>query len=162
VLGPAVFNLAYYFIVSPRADFWMYYAVFCGVYWCASAFAYLTSILASPALAQLLGVTLVFANAMFAGAGPTYQEMKDLGPPLGYLPEISYMRYGLEAIYVGEVTQFQADVSGAGLSLDTMVQALGFDMTSFNLNIGVLFVFGLVLRLLSCLAMCVCDRDKKN
>ena len=43
-------------------------AVFLGCYYCGSATGYLVSVISPPSLSQVLGVTVIFANSMFAGA----------------------------------------------------------------------------------------------
>jgi hypothetical protein len=62
-----VFTFAYTALTFPRDSFLDIYTIFLGVYWCASAYGYLVAVLCPPSLAQLLGVTAIFANSMFAG-----------------------------------------------------------------------------------------------
>lgn len=97
--------------------------VFLGCYYCGSATGYLVSVISPPSLSQVLGVTVIFANSMFAGAricsrvscsycgsgcpaageSPTLKTMQSKVPPLCYLPSLSFMRFSLEALYVNGV-----------------------------------------------------------
>lgn len=103
MLGPFLFTAVYVLLAAPRASFWRYFGVYATVYWCASGVAYLVSVLAPAGVQQLIGVTVVFAAAMFAGGQPTLAAMRLKAIPLRYLPPLSFMRYALEAVYVGEV-----------------------------------------------------------
>jgi hypothetical protein len=103
LLGPLVFTLAYTALTFPRDSFLDIYTIFLGVYWCASAYGYIVAVVCPPSLAQLLGVTAIFANSMFAGGQPTLKSMQEKFIPLCYLPAVSFMRWSLEALYVNEV-----------------------------------------------------------
>jgi ABC-type multidrug transport system ATPase subunit len=162
VFGPLVFCLAYNLLATPRASFGEYYVLFVGVYWTASAYAYLTSVLAPPSLAQLLGIVAIFCTAQFAGAQPTLTDMRTKFIPLNYLPDISYMRYALEQQYVMEVKHYADVVLVQGLELANMVRSnFGFDLSSQWKDAGIVFAFGFALRIFAVIAMVLIDRDKK-
>ena len=163
LVGPLVFTMAYFALTTPRASFGEYYSVFFTVYWCASGFGYLTAILAPPSLAQLLGVTAIFGNAMFAGGQPTLPAMNNKFIPLRYLPNVSYMRWALEAAYVAEVNNYAEVVALQGLSLADMVNSnFGYLLTAFNRNIAIVFCIGILLRVGALVAMLLKDNDRKK
>ncbi len=118
-----------------------------GVNWCAAAFGYLTSVLSPPALAQLLGVVAIFANAQFAGGAPTLIEMAGKVPPLCWLPAVSFARYALEALYVAEVAEFQQAVAVQGVDLTQLLRNnFGYDIAAYGKDVAILFGIGLVVR----------------
>jgi len=136
--------------------------VFLGVYWCASAFGYLVSVLSPPSMSQLLGVVTIFSNAMFAGGQPTLRVMRQKFIPLSIMPFLSFMRYALEALYVMEVRNYSAVVALQGLSLASIVEAnFGYDLDAFPRNVAVIFACGLIVRGLALSCMLILHRDKK-
>jgi len=163
LLGPLVFTTAYEALTTPRASFGEYYIVFLGVYWCASAFGYLTAVLAPPSLAQLLGVTAIFSNAMFAGGQPTLKALQAKWIPLRWMPDIVFMRYSLESIYVCEVAAYNEVVSLQGVSLEQLIHDnFGYDLGAFGRDVAIVFAIGTFLRLLAIVSMVVMHRDKKK
>ena len=154
LLGPFVFTVAYILLATPRASFWRYFAVFAGTYWCSSSVGFLVGVVTPPAAAQLVGVTAVFALSLFAGAQPTLAAMRTKFIPLRYAPGASYLRYALEAVYVGEVLQFADVMALQGLDLAATVRdTLGFDVTAFLRDALVLVVYGYVVRAAACGAL---------
>ncbi|RYY34218.1 hypothetical protein EON62_03490, partial [archaeon] len=162
-IGPLIFNMAYEALTVPRGSFGEYYAVFLGVYFVASAFAHVTAVLSPPSLAQLMGVTVIFSNAMFAGGQPTLKQMYDKFIPLRFMPYISYMRYALEAVYVMEVSNYEAVVSLQGIDLAQLVDnSFGYQLSSYHRNVAILFAFGVGLRIVAVVLMMLKDRDRKK
>lgn len=163
LIGPFVFCTAYQALTAPRATFGEYYAVFFACYWCASAFAYLVTVLSPAALAQLLGVVVIFSNAQFGGGAPTLKQLQAKFIPLCYLPSLSYIRYALEALYVMEVSPYEQIVALQGLDLSSIVSStFGFDLASFGKNLGIVLAIGVIVRLLALVAMIAKDRHKKK
>jgi hypothetical protein len=58
-----------------RGSFSAYYTVLLGVYYTASGFAYLVSLVVPAGLAQLVGVVTIFSNSMFAGGAPVLKQL---------------------------------------------------------------------------------------
>ena len=65
--------------------------------------SFLVSIIAPESLNQLIGVVAVFALTCFAGGMPPLASLDHKVIPLRYFYHVSYLRYALEAFYVGEV-----------------------------------------------------------
>ena len=147
MLGPFLFTAVYVMLAAPRASFWRYYGVYATVYWCASGVAYLVSVMAPAGVQQLIGVTIIFGMAMFAGGQPTLAAMRLKAIPLRYLPMFSFMRYALEALYVGEVILYDTIVTLQGLDLPSVVaESLGFNVHAYFGNVILLVVYGILMR----------------
>lgn len=163
LVGPLVFTVSYEALATPRMSFTNYWLVFAGVYWCSSALGYLVSVVAPASLAQLCGVIAVFSNAQFSGGSPTLVEMQQKFIPLRWFPWVSYMRYALEALYVGEVSAYSNVVSLQGLSLAEIVKTnFGYDLDAFPHDVLALFLFGLGIRIIALLLMTFLHQDKKK
>eukprot|EP00004_Rigifila_ramosa_P017043 TRINITY_DN4105_c0_g1_i1.p1 TRINITY_DN4105_c0_g1~~TRINITY_DN4105_c0_g1_i1.p1 ORF type:complete len:1713 (+),score=349.96 TRINITY_DN4105_c0_g1_i1:412-5139(+) len=163
LIGPNIFLLVYHTMTAPRAPYPTYWVVIFGVYYTASAFGYLVSILVPASMSQLVGVVTVFSNSMFAGGMPTYKELLGKVPPLRWLPEISFLRYALEALYIGEVKQWKQlawDIQDLSLQ-DHLDSTYAYRLDSWEKNVGVLFAFGFALRIVAFLAMWLSNKNKK-
>jgi hypothetical protein len=100
--GPFLYLLVFNALTAPRAPFWELYAPLLVVYYCAGGIGYIVSICSAPEVSQLIGVIAVFSFAMFSGGLPVLVELQTRLPPFSYISYVSFMRYGLEAFYVGE------------------------------------------------------------
>ena len=162
VASALTFTIAYGALATPRASFFAYFVAFLGVNFCASALGHLTAVLAPPALAQLVGVVGVFANAQFAGGAPTLVALRAKAPPLCWLPTLSYARYALEALYTAEVREYSEAVALEGVDQAEMVREnFGYNIDAFVGDVWVLFGIGVALRGIACFAMVACDGRKK-
>lgn len=85
-----------------------YYLICWLVYWTASGYGYLISIVVPPHMAQLFAVLSVLFNMMFSGALPRFEQLqKILGGVLYYPTFISYIRWSQEAFYLHEIEQYR-------------------------------------------------------
>ena len=91
------------------------------------------------------------------------QQLYDKIPPLCWLPYISYNRYALEALYVGEIVEYQdiVELQGVDLAAQTY-DTFGYRLDAYSQDVAIMFAFGVVFRLLAVLVMIVKDRDKKR
>jgi len=161
-LAPLIFNIVYLSVTTPRGSFATYYWVMLGLYYTATAFGYIVSIAAPPSLAQLMGVVAVFGCAMFAGGMPTLKILYTKFIPLCWLPWVSYVRYALEALYVGEVINYEDIVELQGVNLAKHLRdTFGYDLYAYSRDVAALFGFGVFLRLVAMVLMIVLDRKKK-
>lgn len=163
LLGPLVFTVAYEALTTPRMSFAHYYVAFLGVYFCASGIGHITAIAAPPSLAQLVGVVATFSFAMFSGGQPTLREMQGKWIPLRWAPSISFLRYALEALYVGEVQEYAAAVQTQGVDLAQLVDSnFGYDINAYSKDIAIVFAYGVALRLVAIAVLHVMHSNKKK
>ena len=163
LIGPLVFGLSFFALTTPRAPFILYYIVFLGLYFASSAYGYIVSSLVPPNLAQLAGVVAIFTTAMVSGAVPSLKDMKTKMFPLYWLPDIAFERYGVEALYVAEVDTYRHIITLQGLDLDNLVtENYAYDMTSFSRDLGIIFAFGVGLRLAALWLLLIVNADKKK
>lgn len=161
-LAPFVYTIVYYTIITPKATFLTYYWVLLGLYYTSTGWAYVVSVVAPPALSQLVGVVAVFGNAMFAGGMPVLKELYTKMFPLNVLPYVSYTRYALEALYVGEVREYEQIDLLQGITLSKhLKETFGYDIDAYGRDVAILFGMGVVLRLVAFLVMWLKDRSKK-
>ena len=162
VAGALAFTIAYGALATPRASFGSYFFAFLGVNFCASALGHVTAVLSPPALAQLVGVVSVFANAQFAGGAPTLVALRAKAAPLRWLPALSYARYALEALYTAEVSPWRAAVALQGVDQAALVRDnFGFELDAWARDVAILFGIGFVLRAVALAALLLCDSAKK-
>jgi hypothetical protein len=162
VTGPLVFCLVFHTISNPRQSFGTLYTVLLSLYWASMGMGYLVSIVVEPSSSQLVGVVGVFANAQFAGGSPTIKALRNLFIPLCYVPYISYLRYALEAFYVGEAKEWRTVDSLMHLDIDKFVaETYGLNMGARMTDIGMVLAFGVAFRAAACVALLLKDRAKK-
>jgi hypothetical protein len=160
---PFLYTFCFVLITQPRATFGCYYLLFVALYYTASSFGYLVSVVLPPALAQLGAVVCIFSSTLFAGGGPTLPQLRAMTPPLNLLPSASFIRYGLEALYVVEVAEWN-DVAWKieGSSLASYVaDTYGYELGVYGFNVGMVFVYGVAMRIVSLALLVACDKNKK-
>lgn len=162
VLAPFFFNLIYNTLNTPRAAFSTYYWIMLGMYFTSVGYAHLVAVVAPSALAQLLGVVAVFGNAMVAGGAPPLKQMEDKFFPLNVLPSVSYIRYALEAMYVGEVVEYKELVTLQGINLESHLEdTFGYDIGAYGRDVACIFLIGVVVRVMAVVIMWLKDKNKK-
>jgi hypothetical protein len=163
VLTPFIFVLISDSMTVPRASFGEYYIVALGLYYTSFGWGYLVSVFVSPSLAQLVGVTVVFGNSMFSGGSPTLKQMESKIVPLCWLPHVSFIRYGLEAMYIMEIKNWEEVGWGIqSLSLETFLNDVyNYSLHTTPRNLAVLYGFGVALRVVAAVAMHIMDKNKK-
>ena len=83
--------------------------------------------------------------------------------PLNYAPYISYVRYALEALYVGEIANFAGAASLFGIDLGAYAKAaFGWTTNTYAKNVGILFAYAALAHLAALAAIVFVDRDKRR
>lgn len=110
--------------------------VLLALYYVATGLGYFVSVVSPKEMSQLVGVVFVFCSgvcvcvslslsarlhlvmppfphaprrhtAMFGGGMPTLKVLEGKMPPIRWMPYISFIRYALEAMYVGEIVEYK-------------------------------------------------------
>ncbi len=72
------------------------------------------------------------------------------------------VRYALEALYVGEVVEYEQLFTIQHVDLAFHVKdTYGFDVHAYNTDVVVLVFIGLIIRVIGCVTMWLVDRKKK-
>eukprot|EP01080_Neovahlkampfia_damariscottae_P000220 gene220-4466_t len=144
LLGPLLYMSLFYTLASPRAEFWEIYVCLLLLYFNAFAFGYLVSIVFDQNVARLASVILILFFQMFSGGGPTLPDFEEMSPPMKYLPNVSFLRWGMESLYCFEITKF-SKIYNIQYSLETW----GYHPERFWMNFGILIGIGVLLRVIS-------------
>jgi len=163
-LGSLVFTFTYYVLGEQQAPFSTYYATFLVTYYVSAAWAYLVAIALPRSNAVVVGASIVFANLLLGGSVITLVDFNSRTPPLNVAPAASYIRYALEALYVGEVQLYVAPFAVCCGSMATYVSnAYGYRLgwAGYGRNLVILLGYGLALRVLALAVLLLKDRRKK-
>ena len=161
-LAPFMYTVVFVSSTNPRMSFWGYYGVLFLVYYFASGMAYLVSVLLPASTAQLAGVILVFGASQFAGCFPTLPVLAGAVPPISWLSHISFARYALEALYVGEIAKYAPVVELQGVDLQAhLASAFNYSLDSYYPNVLILLGMGVLVRIFAAVAMWRKDSAQK-
>ena len=108
-------------------------------------------------MAQLAGALVVLVACMFSGAQPTLQQFSEMPFPLPIIPALSFLRWSVEGLYLAEVFEYRHIYN-----IDSGMELLGYSVANFSLDLWILFVQGVVFRVLAGLALVLMDRDKRK
>eukprot|EP00003_Mantamonas_plastica_P030396 TRINITY_DN752_c2_g1_i1.p1 TRINITY_DN752_c2_g1~~TRINITY_DN752_c2_g1_i1.p1 ORF type:complete len:202 (+),score=48.80 TRINITY_DN752_c2_g1_i1:2-607(+) len=155
-LVPLVFLSSYYTLVSPRGYLSDYYLVFLLLQFTAEAFGYLISIVVAPNRSQLAGVVIILVNQMFSGARPTLPELKNMFFPMPYIPYVSYIRWGQEAIYLNEMKRYMYYNVQSGMDI------FGYKWEQYPICMILVPAIGIIIRILAYIALELKDKSKRK
>jgi hypothetical protein len=137
LLGPLLYMSLFYTLSSPRAEFWEIYVALLLLYFCAFAFGYFVSIIFDQNVGKLASVILILLFQMFSGGGPTLPDFEEMSPPMKYLPNASFLRWGMEMLYTTEIIKF-SKIYNIQYSLETW----GYHPERFWMNVGIMVGIG--------------------
>eukprot|EP00117_Sycon_ciliatum_P010805 scpid33528/ scgid12552/ ABC transporter G family member 24; Probable white-brown complex homolog protein 25 len=158
VFTPLVFLSLFYALVSPRALFRDYYTAILMLVWASHGLGYLISTIFNSRSSQMATVVLVLVSAMMSGAQPSLCKMKKqaLGP---VLYSLSFARWFVEALFEKEANRYPP-VHIQEVALYSSYQ--GYPLDNFALCIGILFVFGLVSRIIALICLMFTHRGQQK
>ncbi|MGZ4851137.1 MAG: ABC transporter permease, partial [Candidatus Bathyarchaeia archaeon] len=151
-----LFVAPYFYLILPDTPFLNTWWIFIAIHFACSGGGMLLSICLKPIPALLSAVMIpLIVGGFLNGVSPPLSEM---GQVMTGLCDISYSRYGVEALILEEL---QVQPEHAESVVDDLYQSIGFQPNQVTLAIGNLFVIGLVFRLFSFLALHALNRDKR-
>lgn len=146
----------YWNLIVPDVSFLSTWWVFIGVHFACSGGGMLLSVCFAPISALLSGVMLpLIIGGFLNGVSPPLAEMS---PVLRFFADISYSRYGVEALMLQE---FGAQPDYAQGLVNDIRTDIGFHQAELDTAIGYLFLIGTVLRFATLLALFGLNRDKR-
>lgn len=151
-----LFVAPYFNLILPDVSFQDTWFVFIGVHFACSGGGMLLSVAFAPLTALLSGVMLpLIIGGFLNGVSPA---LVDMSSTLRFFADISYSRYGVEALMLQE---FAGQPDYADPLVDNVNKGIGFNMGEKDFAIGMLFVIGAVLRAATLLALFTLNRDKR-
>ncbi|XP_055811569.1 putative white-brown complex homolog protein 30 [Solanum dulcamara] len=149
VIKPLVFLSMFYFLNSPRSSFGANYLVFLCLVYCVTGIAYVFAICFAPGQAQLWCVLVPVVLTLIASLEPDSTAGK-------YIAKFCYPRWALEAFVIASAQSYSGVwlITRCGKLLE-----LGFDVHSWNSSLILLFLTGVVSRLIAYVCL-VCIKKK--
>lgn len=148
LLGPCIYMCLFYTLASPKGYFYEYYFVILHLYFAAYGFGYLLSIIFDENVAKLAGVVCILLFQMLSGGGPTLPEFEKMSPPMRYGPWFSFSRWGMEMLYIIEITKYEKIYN-----INPSLKTWGYKPQNFWMNYGILIGYGIFFRILAYLAL---------
>ena len=143
-------------LIVPDVSFLSTWWVFIGVHFACSGGGMLLSVCFAPISALLSGVMIpLIIGGFLNGVSPPLAEMSSV---LRFFADISYSRYGVEALMLQE---FGAQPDYAESLVSSIRSDMGFQQDHLQQSIGYLFLIGAVLRIATLLALFGLNRDKR-
>jgi ABC-type multidrug transport system ATPase subunit len=159
IFSPFLYLAPFLTFVSARGSFLAYYRVVVIVQFATTGLGYLISIVSPAGLSQLAGVVAVLVLSMFGGSRPTLVEIKEMFPLLGIMPYISYVRWGQEALYIAEITEWSQI---RGVDINPSLKLFDYHLDDYSMCMWLTFGFGVLFRVMALVAMQLMHRDQKH
>jgi len=157
LIAPLIFETLYYSLVAPRSPFLQLYSIFIVVQFSSVGIGYLVSVLVKPQVSQLTGVVTILVFMMFSGPKPPLPQLKTMPIPVPYVPYISFLRWGQEAVYITEVNQYRNVYN-----ISTGLEVLGYSSDNYRMDLVMMLSLGIAFRIFAFIFMVILNRDKKK
>jgi len=162
LMWPFAFLIVYFPLASPQGAYGSYYFVLLSMQFAASSWGYLVSIVVPEKLSYLAAVVVMLAQMMFSGANPTLPMINVTMSWAAWVPNLVFLRWSQEALYVTEVYPATiADPSAKPRIENTMSTIHNYGLDDFWFCIFATIAIGVVLRTFACLALTFMNRDKQ-
>jgi len=174
VLYPLVFYMIYYWMTVPFAPFVKVYFIYALVWFCGLGISYPVAILLNDKFASFAAVVFILFFYLFAGISP---GLKSLTGVAYILPMSSFLRWGVESIYVTNLMAYtrawdeniilnHLNLSGFGCHIPISGGAITCtqETTSRSVLIGIcmLAILGILFRVIACVILHFKDRSKRR
>jgi hypothetical protein len=154
-VNPFVFLAVFYNIIVPEASFGAVYAVFVFLYFNGAGFAFLFSSIFEPQTALIVSVIVpLLMGGLFSGIFP---QLKTFSGFVRVLSHFSFTRWSAEAFLILESFFLKAYPWTMHFPVDLMYFSQGyiFSFPQLLLDFLMLFVLGVLLRILTAVALTV-------
>jgi len=159
---PFAFLLVYYPLAQPQGSYMQWYGILLSMQFAASAWGYLVSMCVPEKLSYLAAVVCMLAQMMFSGSNPTLPMIAETMNYAVWLPNLVFLRWAAEALYITEVEPAIAgDPSSHKRIQQTMDTIHGYSMDNMATDILYTLLIGVVLRFVACAALLFMNRDKQ-
>eukprot|EP00455_Lapot_gusevi_P045018 TRINITY_DN5716_c0_g1_i14.p1 TRINITY_DN5716_c0_g1~~TRINITY_DN5716_c0_g1_i14.p1 ORF type:complete len:849 (+),score=122.53 TRINITY_DN5716_c0_g1_i14:76-2622(+) len=146
----------FYLLASPVAEYWQVFIIILMEYFGVYGLAAVISMLVKRENAPLLAVVITLFAGAFCGYGPTLDDARKMG--YDFLMEISYARWGSEAFYDLETSPFAHIFRVHTVS----APIFGYTLGRYAFDIGMMFIIGVIYRIVAYLLLVGLNRDKQR
>jgi ABC-type multidrug transport system ATPase subunit len=154
----AILPLLYAAIIKAFASFEMpferYYAVFVLSWFTATGIGFLVSVVVPAGAAAIATVMITFSMSIVSGTFPPLVFWNSMGAPLKWIPNVSFLRWGIEILYTSEITARKARTDH--------FEVMGLSATPFPANLLWMWVIGMFFFILALVLMISLDRKRKR
>jgi hypothetical protein len=162
LLGPFLFLLVLSAFTTPLSPLYRLYFPAAAVYYAAAGYAYMIGLVFPASAAHLVGIVTIFGISMMSGGITHLSDLMQLVVPLRYFPHFSFMRYGLESLYVAEAQEWKRLLACMGTDYDAfMLAQYNYKVENYLQNVLVTIAFGFLFRTLTIMIMSIKDQSKK-
>ncbi|KAL6078973.1 ABC drug exporter AtrF [Balamuthia mandrillaris] len=148
-LPPLLYMAIFYWLTTPDVPFEKWYGVLVCVQFVCVGMAYLISILIKPERSLIVGVVVVFVCIIISGYNPRLSTIKnDYGVAGEIVSGLSFARWGMEALYLCEVTEFDHIYD-----IHPGLQYWGYQENFFVVDLVSLVILGFGFRVLAWMAL---------
>jgi len=159
----AAFTFLFHALSAPAGGYSQFFAPYLGTYLTCQGLGFLVSLLFPRGNTVVIGCTVVFVALIFGGTVITLNDFQGRFVPLNLAPYVSFIRYALEALYVGELANFSAAAALFGIDLSAYaLTALGWTVGTYGKNVGILFGYAAGAHVAALAAIVLVDRDKRR
>eukprot|EP01114_Cavostelium_apophysatum_P016835 TRINITY_DN4868_c0_g1_i1.p1 TRINITY_DN4868_c0_g1~~TRINITY_DN4868_c0_g1_i1.p1 ORF type:complete len:808 (+),score=142.72 TRINITY_DN4868_c0_g1_i1:71-2425(+) len=152
-----IFLIFYALMTDPPGQKGPWFATVYLLYFAGFGMGYFFSSILEFNKALVSSVVAAIAISVTSGLSPTLSRVEDYWP-LPILWYLSYCRWSAEAFYIN-MTQSDPRIKDR---YDTVIRGTGYNPDNFALDLGMLFVLGVVWRILAYIAMRLRHRDKQK
>lgn len=153
ILTSLHFTAIVYFLGTPIITFARMFTIILMLFYCVFGLSSVVSMFTRRENASLLSVVVCLFAATLCGFGPTLQDARGWG--MMWLWQISYAKWGAEALYSQEVGFFKGVYD-----IQSSADVYGYDLNNYSLDIGMMMVIGTALRILSFSVMMFFQRKR--
>lgn len=142
-----IFISIFYLMATPRSSWGYWFATISGTFWAGMGVSYLVSILIPLQRAPAIAVVTVVSMAVTSGLSPSLDVVSNWNI-LRFFWYVSYNRWAAEAFVI-------MDASGQPTNgrMDRIITATGFDPANLDIDIAIVFMIGIVWRILAYIAL---------
>jgi hypothetical protein len=148
------FSMFYYVLSRPLITFAKFYFIIFLLFYCVYGLSALISMVVRRENSSLLAVVVCLFAGVFNGFGPSLTDARSWG--IGFIWEISYNRWGTEALFNEEVNMvrhvYQVD--------DISAKNWGYSLDRYGMDVGMMIVIGFVYRVIAYLLLIFLNRRK--
>ena len=163
--GSLLFTGLFKTIASTRMGFTKLWAIVLPVYYTSYGVGIMVSVLVSGSLSQLVAFVFVFVNSLYSGGLPPIPIMRKTFLPYAHV--FSFMSYTIQAFYLTEISYHIPVGESVGVDMvsyakDIYAYEIVNDKNRLPWNLLLItFAFGVLFRVIACVAMILKDQEKK-
>eukprot|EP01028_Stygiella_incarcerata_P014157 TRINITY_DN9121_c1_g1_i5.p1 TRINITY_DN9121_c1_g1~~TRINITY_DN9121_c1_g1_i5.p1 ORF type:complete len:650 (+),score=169.31 TRINITY_DN9121_c1_g1_i5:340-2289(+) len=157
IVNGLLYTSFFYVLTEPRGSFFSYLFVSTLLIFAAYALGYIVSGLTSGKNAYTVAIVMAMCLSITSGDKPSLKDVNEQYSVLVILWQLSYCRWTSEALYITEVSTYKDDYRVQG-----GYTKIGFHQDYYPLDCTMIFVLGVLLRVVAYLVLRFRHRDKQK